>query len=152
MKGFAKAAVLVAPIVISLGVAGTTPALADGGSCNWANSNGGVNSYPAGTTVAANGVVFSCSSGGSSTGGNNVWLPAGTTQADSTPGLVTWYDGTQNPASFTTGATLLGDDNNDAWVLGSYWDDVGSFSDFHDGLTRCVDTSCSDLGPGGLMP
>ena len=152
MKGLAKAAVLVAPMVISLAMVGATPALADGGSCNWANSNGSVSSFPAGTTVAANGVVFSCSAGGSSNPGNNVWIPAGTTQADNTPGLVTWYDGTQNPAGFTAGATLLGDDDSEAWVLGSAWDDVGSFSDFQDGLTQCVGASCSDSGPGGLMP
>jgi hypothetical protein len=76
--------------------------------------------------------------------------PAGTTDRE-TPGLDGYYDGSQAPGTFGVGATLI-DESGDAWVLGSYWDDVGSFSDFLDGLTACVDTSCSPSGPGDLQP
>lgn len=141
MRLLAVAAAIAAPIVISLGLVGTTPALADGG-CNWGNTNGGVNNYPPGDAIAVNGIVFSCSSGGANP---DVWIPAGTTSTE-TPGLDGYYDGSQAPGTFGVGATLI-DESGDAWVLGSSWDDVGSFSDFLGGLTECVDTSCS---PGGV--
>lgn len=147
MKMVARIVTVVAPIAIALGAAvGTaTPALASGG-CNWGTSQGGVNNYVAGDAVAVNGVVFDCSDYGAYP---DQWVPAGTTNAN-TPGLDGAYDNTTINSNFSTGATLMGD-NDDAYVLGSDWADVGSFSDFLNNLTGCAGDSCSPGGGIGVL-
>ena len=100
-------------------------------------------SRPTGT-VTANGITFSCSSGGSSTSPQYQWLPAGTAAGDDTSGIALISTGSEGSANFSPGAVL--DGGGDAIVLGSYWDDVGSMSDFKSGLTACVDTSCDPVG------
>jgi hypothetical protein len=97
--------------------------------------------------VTANGITFSCSSGGSTTSPQYQWLPAGTAAGDDTSGIALTYMGSESSANFSPGAVL--DGGGDAIVLGSYWDDVGSMDDFKSGLTACADTSCDPIDGGG---
>jgi hypothetical protein len=109
MRMIAKAAVFVAPLLVTSGLA-LTPALADPGSCLW-----GGTSYSTGTLVRSGTVVFSCSA--SSTGSDGMWVTAG---QSSTAGesVNNFYDG--NPGDYSPGATLADDDDN-AWALGTTW-------------------------------
>ena len=112
---------LAVPAVAAAVTSLASPALADTG-CLWAGT-----SYPQGTKVDSNGVTFQCDISGSTNGPSPSWVPTGETGVGtSVPGV---YDGTQNPADYSPGATLE-DSSGEAWSLGSVWDDIGSWASF----------------------
>jgi len=130
-----RAAVFVAPLLVTSGLA-LSPALADS-SCLW-----GGTSYPTGALVNAGGVVFSCSGAGDTGSG---WIATGQSSAAGIP-VSNIYDGI--PADYSTGVTLANWDD-EAWSLGSTWEDLGmSWSDFA-GSTGCYDEDCGGGGDGG---
>lgn len=135
MRMFARIAVLAAPILVAGGL-WVSPALADGGPCFWQGSG-----FAPGTLVQSNGVTFSCSNGGSSPS----WVPTG--QSGEGIAVNAFYNpNTTGAYDYSPGATLQGD-NGDAYSLGSFWADIGSWDNFYNQTV----TDDSGGGAGLLM-
>lgn len=156
MRNLARVAVLAAtPLLTASAVALGPPALADSGGCLWEQTIDFVpysssSVTPAGGTVTVNGVIFGCSTAGSTSAPQYNWTPEGTTANPNTSGLVSTGDSTSNASLFSPGAVL--DGSGTAWSLGSFWANLGSFSTWTGSLTQCVDNSCDPNNPGGGVP
>lgn len=142
MKMIARAAVFVAPLLVTSGLA-LSPALAGTGDCVW-----GGTTFSQGSLVNAGGVVFNCTSNS----GQPYWNTGGQSSSSGEP-VDNSYDGTQNLGDYSVGATLADDtgeafsvDGLDFVDLSMSWDDFAS-------STGCFDDSCGGGGGiGGLQP